>query len=106
MEGFFNQIYLIDLTEQRFEVQSIPDDVYTRSLGGKGLGTYLLLRETDIPPRDPFDPKNPVILAIGPAAGLRIHGSSRYGVYTRSPQTGIYSESYFTSGGPNRSHQK
>jgi aldehyde:ferredoxin oxidoreductase len=97
MEGFFNQIYLIDLTEQRFEVQSIPDDVYTRFLGGKGLGTYLLLRETDIPPRDPFDPKNPVIFAIGPAAGLRIHGSSRYGVYTRSPQTGIYSESY--SGG-------
>jgi len=97
MEGFYHRFYNIDLTHHTFTVQAIPDEVYETLLGGKGLGTYLLLTQTHIPPRDPFDPENPVIFAIGPTTGLKIHGSSRYGVYTRSPQTGIYSESY--SGG-------
>ena len=97
MEGFFHRIYVIDLSRQSYEVREIPERVYETLLGGKGIGTYLLLKETGAAPPDPFDPENPVIFAIGPVTGLRIHGSSRYGVYTRSPQTGIYSESY--SGG-------
>ena len=97
MEGFFHRIYAIDLTSQSYEVQTVPEKVYETLLGGKGIGTYLLLRETGATPPDPFDPQNPLIFAIGPVTGLKVHGSSRYGVYTRSPQTGIYSESY--SGG-------
>lgn len=97
MEGFYHRFYSIDLTSRTFKVQIIPDRVCETLLGGKGLGTYLLLNQTRIPPYDPFDPENPIIFSIGPATGLKIHGSSRYGVYTRSPQTGIYSESY--SGG-------
>lgn len=97
MEGFFHRIYVIDLERKRYEVQTVPEHVLETLLGGKGIGTYLLLRETGPIPPDPFAPENPLIFAIGPVTGLPIHGSSRYGVYTRSPQTGIYSESY--SGG-------
>ncbi len=97
MKGFYQRYYEINLTDKSFEIRALPERVTERLLGGKGIGTYLLLKETEDPPVDAFNPRNPVIFAIGPVTGLRIHGSSRYGVYTRSPQTGIYSESY--SGG-------
>ena len=94
MKGFYQRYYAIDLTRRTAEIRPLPVRVTETLLGGKGIGTYLLLNETQDPPVDPFDPDNPAIFAIGPVTGLRVHGSSRYGVYTRSPQTGIYSESY------------
>ncbi len=97
MKGLYRRVDVIDLTHRTFSVQDLPRRVPETFLGGKGIGTFLLLKETQDSPLDPFDPGNPVIFAIGPITGLRVHGSSRYGVYTRSPQTGIYSESY--SGG-------
>jgi aldehyde:ferredoxin oxidoreductase len=45
MNGFFNRILTIDLTERSHKVEDIPDSVLERYLGGKGLGTYLLLRD-------------------------------------------------------------
>ena len=42
-------------------------------------------------------PENCIIFATGPAGGTSVWGGSRYGVFTKSPQTGLYSESY--SGG-------
>jgi aldehyde:ferredoxin oxidoreductase len=60
------------------------------------LGSYLLLKEN--PPHiDPFSPENHLIFTLGPLADTPFYGSSRYAVFTKSPQTGIYSESY--SGG-------
>ena len=97
MKGFYNRFFSIDLTTRTLEIFPVPEEVLTASLGGKGLGTYLLLSHTPKRPPGAFDPENPLIFSIGPLAGLKVHGSSRYGVYTRSPQTGIYSESY--SGG-------
>jgi aldehyde:ferredoxin oxidoreductase len=65
-------------------------------LCGKGLATHLLLGRNS-PGVDPLDPENHLILAIGPVSGTPIWGSCRYGIYSKSPQTGFYSESY--SGG-------
>jgi aldehyde:ferredoxin oxidoreductase len=96
MKGFFNRLIRINLRSGQHVVEEIPERVLGNYLGGKGLGTYLLLRNN--PPQiDALSPENRVIFATGCATGLRVHGSSRYGVYTKSPQTGIYSESY--SGG-------
>jgi aldehyde:ferredoxin oxidoreductase len=96
MKGFFNQLLRIDLTRQRFEVEPIPESVLRSYLGGKGLGSYLLLKEN--PPHvDPFSPQNRLIITLGPLADTPFYGSSRYAFFTKSPQTGIYSESY--SGG-------
>jgi aldehyde:ferredoxin oxidoreductase len=60
------------------------------------LGSYLLLNENP-PGIDPFSPQNLLIFTLGPLADTPFYGSSRYAVFTKSPQTGIYSESY--SGG-------
>lgn len=96
MKGFFNQLLRINLSKQKSTVEPIPESILRSYLGGKGLGSYLLLKEN--PPHiDPFSPQNRLIFTLGPLADTPFYGSSRYAVFTKSPQTGIYSESY--SGG-------
>jgi aldehyde:ferredoxin oxidoreductase len=96
MKGFFNQLLRINLSHQKSTVEPIAESALRSYLGGKGLGSYLLLKEN--PPHiDPFSPENRLIITSGPLADTPFYGSSRYAVFTKSPQTGIYSESY--SGG-------
>ncbi|NMC04686.1 MAG: aldehyde ferredoxin oxidoreductase family protein [Candidatus Lokiarchaeota archaeon] len=65
-------------------------------IGGKGLGTKLLLDE--VPPRcDPLGPENKIIIVRGPLTGTNFPTCNRYGMLFKSPQTGTYAESY--SGG-------
>jgi aldehyde:ferredoxin oxidoreductase len=96
MKGFFNKVLRIKLDARIFEEETIPDSVYESRLGGKGLGTYFLWRENP-PGVDAFSPKNRLIFCVGPVTDSRIYGSCRHGVFTKSPLTGIFSESY--SGG-------
>jgi aldehyde:ferredoxin oxidoreductase len=96
MKGFFNKLLRINLKAKTFKEESIPDSVFENYLGGKGLGTFLLIKENP-PGVDPLSPQNKLIFCIGPATDTRIYGSCRHGVFTKSPLTGIFSESY--SGG-------
>ncbi|MDY6878621.1 MAG: aldehyde ferredoxin oxidoreductase family protein [Thermodesulfobacteriota bacterium] len=93
MKGFYNRILIIDLTTQDFEARGISDSLIETCLGGKGLASYLLLKNNP-PGVDPLSHKNCLIIATGPVTGSLIWGSSRYGLFTKSPQTGLYSESY------------
>ena len=93
MHGFHGKILTIDVSSQSFAIHEPDLDVLAAYLGGKGLGSYLLLKNN--PPQcDPLGPENHLIFACGPAVGSLIWGGCRYGVYTKSPQTGFYSESY------------
>jgi len=96
MDGFYGRILKIDLTEQQFDIEPVTDSVFAGLLGGKGLASRLLF---DLNPAgvDPLAPENRLIFATGPVTASNIWGSSRYGVFTKSPQTGCYAESY--SGG-------
>jgi aldehyde:ferredoxin oxidoreductase len=96
MKGFFNKLLRINLRNNSYSVEEIPDSVLEKTLGGKGLGTYLLLEKS---PKgvDPLSPENSFIISLGPVSGTTIPGSSRYGIFTKSPLTGFFSESY--SGG-------
>lgn len=96
MKGFFGKILRIDLTNKGYREEKVPDNIYNNFLGGKGLATYLLL-EKNKAGIDPFSPENHFIIGLGPATDTKIWGSSRYGIFTKSPLTGIFSESY--SGG-------
>ena len=96
MKGFFNRILKIDVGEQSFSIQELSDQELEWGLGGKGLGTNLLL-ENNPPGVDPFSPENHLIIAVGPVTDTPIYGSCRHGIFTKSPQTGLYAESY--SGG-------
>jgi aldehyde:ferredoxin oxidoreductase len=93
MRGFYHRILFVDLTLKRFRVEPPYEKVLGGALGGKGLASHLLLSLN--PARvDPVSPENFLIFATGPACGNLVWGSSRYGVFTKSPQTGFYSESY------------
>ena len=96
MFGFYGRILTIDLGSRTAHIESLPNDIMGSYIGGKGLATHLLLERN---PRgvDPLAPGNHLIIATGPLCQSRIWGASRYGVYTKSPLTGFYAESY--SGG-------
>ena len=96
MKGFYGRTLVVSLSEETSHVEPIPDEVLNNYLGGKGLASYLLYK---LNPRgvDPLSPENCIIFATGPVSGSAIWGSCRYGVITKSPQTGFYTESY--SGG-------
>lgn len=96
MFGFYGQIITLDLSRETYTIERLPDDIYASFLGGKGLARHLLLQRNpqDV---DPLSPDNHLIITTGPCCQNRIWGGSRYGVYTKSPLTGFYAESY--SGG-------
>ena len=96
MNGFYNMVLRVNVSDKSFELQPISDEVLQQTLGGKGLATHLLLKHNP-PGVDPLSADNHLIFATGPASGSGIWGSCRHGVFTKSPQTGFYSESY--SGG-------
>jgi len=93
MNGFYGRILYVDLASRKFHFEPIADDVLQKYLGGKGLASWLLQRHNP-PGIDPLDPENRLVFATGPLTGSRVWGSCRYGVFSKSPQTGIYSESY------------
>ncbi len=96
MFGFYNRILTIDLSSRSFVIEPLADEVLAQCLGGKGLATRLLL-DRNPAGVNALAPENHLIFATGPFCGGRLWGGSRYGVFTKSPQTGFYSESY--SGG-------
>lgn len=96
MFGFYGKLLRVNLTEEETLVEEISPNVLKAYLGGKGLGSYLLLKSVPANTQ-PLSPENKVIFTTGNAAGTNMWGSSRYGVFTKSPLTGLYAESY--SGG-------
>ena len=96
MHGFFKRLLHVDVTTQTSEVETISDELLHKSLGGKGLATRLLL-ERNPQGVDPLSRENFLILALGPVTDTLIWGGCRYGIFSKSPLTGFYAESY--SGG-------
>jgi len=93
MDGFHNKVLHIDVSQRSFEEEPIDDKVYAECLGGKGLGTYLLLNNLRAGV-EPLSKDNVIVFATGPCTDTKVFGSSRYGVFTKSPLTGLYCESY------------
>jgi aldehyde:ferredoxin oxidoreductase len=96
MKGFFKRALIIDLSNRTSTVEHLDEALLSRTMGGKGLATHLLL-EKNPAGVDPFAPENCFIVGLGPATQSGIYGSCRHGIYTKSPLTGFYGESY--SGG-------
>ena len=96
MKGFFGKLLRIDLNRKNFNIENIDIEIFENYLGGKGLATHLLLKE-GIYEVDPLSEENKIIFATGPITDTQIWGSSRYGIFTKSPLTNYYLESY--SGG-------
>lgn len=93
MQGYHNKILRIDLTSRSHELEHIDGQILKETLGGKGFAVRTMHEE--IPAgTEPLSPENIFIIATGPATGTRMWGQSRFGVYTASPATGGFGESY------------
>lgn len=93
MKGFFNRLLKINLSDQTYQYESIPDRTLRNTLGGKGLGIHYLMNENPIGV-DPLASESRVVIAVGPGTGTKLWGQSRFAVFAKSPQTGGYGESY------------
>jgi aldehyde:ferredoxin oxidoreductase len=93
MKGNYGKILKIELNLKKTHMEFPDEDIYKKYIGGKGLGTYLLLKEN---PQgvEPLSAENRLIFAIGPVIGTNIWGANRFAAYTKSPLTGFYAESY------------
>ncbi|WP_028324134.1 aldehyde ferredoxin oxidoreductase family protein [Desulfatirhabdium butyrativorans] len=96
MKGFFHRILLIDATRRTFSVETFSDADARMHLGGKGLGTALLLAKNPAGV-DPLSAGNHIVFSLGPASDSPVYGSCRYAVLAKSPLTGFLGHSY--SGG-------
>ena len=96
MSGFFHRMAVLDMTKKTTEFRELNKSDASATLGGKGFALDMLLKEN---PKgvNPLAPENRLIISIGPITGTNIWGGCRHGVFTKSPLTGFFSESY--SGG-------
>lgn len=86
MNRIFGDFVFIDLTTKSIIRESCPESVLRTFLGGRGLGTYLLLKHVhqDI---QPLDPENIIVFATGLLTGTEMIAASRLHVCSRSPLT-------------------
>src|SRR5947208_3953372 len=86
--GIMGRILRIDLTTEQMTVEALAPDVARMWLGGVGLGAKILYDE--VPPGVEWnDPENRLIIAAGPLAGTKVHGSGTYNVVTKGPMTNV-----------------
>ena len=93
MKGYFQRVLSIDLTNRTTETDPLDEDLLRGYVGGKGLASQLLL-ERNPANVDSFAPENHIIIALGPVTDSAIYGSCRHGLFTKSPLTGFFGESY------------
>lgn len=96
IKGFFQNLLVADLSRKTFSEETIEETLLRQTMGGKGLASRLLLTRNPSGV-DPLSPESNIVLALGAASDSPIYGSCRYGIFAKSPQTGLFGESY--SGG-------
>ena len=90
--GFFGKVLWIDLSEESFKEEQIPEEIYRQYLGGYGLAANLIYR--NMPARiDPLDPNAILGFFPGLFTGTMAPLTGRYFVTGKSPLTGTWGDS-------------
>ena len=111
--GYRGFALVVDLASGDYRRDPIPAHVLRATIGGIGLGTWLLHRYggpasdldgetlTDSARRHlldtAFEPDNPLIFVTSPLVGTRLTTSSKFAVMTRSPLTGFIADGLSSS---------
>jgi len=99
MYGYAGRILEVDLKRRSINVLTLKESITRKLIGGRGLGTYLLLKM--LPAGiDPLSGENVIVVASGPLNNTRIPMASKLGFFFKSPLTGGYGESYVGGGIP------
>lgn len=96
MSGYVGKLLRVNLTERKTTVESLDLNEAKKFIGGRGLGTKILIDEID-PNVDALSPDNKLLFMTGPLTGTPTPTGGRYMVITKSPLTGTVASS--NSGG-------
>src|SRR5947207_6149170 len=86
MFGYHARYLRIDLTAGTAAWVPLAEDVLRRFIGGVGLGTWLLHRESP-PGVDPLDPAAALVFCFSPLVGTPLTTSAKFAVVAKSPLT-------------------
>jgi aldehyde:ferredoxin oxidoreductase len=86
--GYIRKMLRVDLSNGKITEESIDPKLLYQYVGGSGLGVRLLYDET-IPGLDPYDPRNRIVIAVGPLTGTLVPGSGIYSITGRNTLTGL-----------------
>lgn len=86
--GYMRKTLRVDLSNGKITEEPIDPKLLYQYIGGSGLSTRLLYDET-IPGLDPYDPRNRIIIAVGPLTGTLVPGSGTYSISGRNTLTGL-----------------
>lgn len=96
MYGYNGKILRINLKERSTNVESLNLEEAKKYLGGRGLGTKMLMDEIN-PEIDALSSENKLMVVTGPLTGTATPTGGRYMVVTKSPLSGTVASS--NSGG-------
>lgn len=87
--GYLGKILRVNLSTREYRVEQLDENEIVLLLGGRGLAAKRYYDEIG-PQVAPFAPANKVILMSGPLTGVRLPSTTKIGLSTKSPETGIY----------------
>jgi aldehyde:ferredoxin oxidoreductase len=87
MNGWTGQCLRVNLTENNFHTEALPQELMEKFMGGRGLGVKLLSDEVD-PLVDPLSPENKLIFVSGPLVGTGAVTGASCNVVTKSALSG------------------
>lgn len=93
LHGYRGKILIVDLDKEGSRIVDVDEGFVKKWLGATGFGVKLLydLQEPGI---EPLNPMNPMIFALGPFVGTLVPSSAKFGVFAKSPLSGLLGESY------------
>jgi len=87
--GYMGKVLRIDLTRKNVSVESLPIEVVTKFLGGRGIAALIYYNEIG-PEVAPLSPQNKLIFMTGPLTGTPAPATTKTELVTKSPETGHY----------------
>jgi aldehyde:ferredoxin oxidoreductase len=86
--GWHGRYWRFDLSTGKGEHVAIPERILRLYVGGVGLGTWILQRETRAG-FDPLGPEAPIVFAFSPLVGTPLTTSAKFAIVAKSPLTGL-----------------
>src|SRR4051794_1143394 len=95
--GYHGSYLRVDVSTGHADRRPLQEAVLRQCLGGAGLGTSLLLAESD-PSADALAPDAPLVFAFSPLVGSPLTTSAKFAVVSKSPLTDRINDSLASSG--------
>jgi len=91
--GYMGRFLEVNLSEDLVKEHNLDVKLAEKYIGGKGLGARILYDSLSAE-IDPLSPDNIILFMTGPLSGTAVQTSGRWCVVTKSPHTGIFTDSH------------